>query len=547
MLNFISRIEMIENPAYPSRKKAFVNGKIYTVNENQPYAESVVVYQNKIIFVGNNDETKYIIDRSTEVIDLKGKLMLPGFIDCHTHFINGGFHLTGLDLSKTKSTAEFISILKLFVESHKGKWITGGNWNHEAWETKALPFKEMIDDFTKETPVFIERLDKHMGLANSLALKFAGITKDTPDPEGGLIERHPVTGLPTGIIKDNAMPLIYSKIPPPSEDEMYNAGLAALNEARRNGITSIQDITYPKDFFTYQMLEKNNQLTCRIYTRLPIASYKNLVDAGIRFNFGSDKIKVGSLKAFSDGSLGAGTAWFFDPYLDDNNNFGLPNDILIDGRLEQWALDADRNKLQLSIHAIGDKANAAIIDLVYKIERLNPKWDRRFRIEHAQHLRREDILRLAELNVIVSAQPYHLVDDGTWAEKKIGTERIKEAYSFKSFLDAGVKLCFGSDWTVAPLNAILGIHAAVTRETIDGKNQNGWIPEQKISVEEAIKGYTINGAYAAFEENIKGTIESGKLADLVVLSDDILSIEAEKIKDVKVEMTVFDGEINYRA
>ncbi len=539
--------KMLEKRANTKIQKAFINGEIYTVNELQPYAEAVIIDQNKIIWVGSNAGAEKLIDGNIEVIDLKGKLMLPGFIDTHTHFINGGFHLTGLDLSQTKSTKEFTTALKKFVEGHKGKWITGGNWNHEAWETKALPYKEMIDDFTKDTPVFIERLDKHMGLANSFALKLAGITKDTPSPEGGLIEKNHVNGLPTGIIKDNAMPLIYSKIPSPSEEEMYNAGLAALNEARRNGITSIQDITYPNDFSIYQMLEKNNELTCRIYARLPIASYKNLVDAGIHFNFGSDKLKLGSLKAFSDGSLGAGTAWFFNSYLDDKNNYGLPNDILTDGRLEQWALDADKNKLQLSIHAIGDKANAAIIDLFEKIERLNPNWERRFRIEHAQHIRKKDIQRLAGLNAIVSAQPYHLVDDGAWAEKKIGTDRINETYSFKSFLDAGVKLCFGSDWTVAPLNVILGIHAAVTRKTIDGKNQDGWIPEQKISVEEAIRAYTITAAYASFEENIKGSIEPGKLADLVVLNDDILSIEADKIKDAKVEMTIFDGEIIYRA
>ena len=528
------------------RKKAFINGKIYTANKAQPFAEAVITWMNKIVFVGNNYDANNLIDEYTEVFDLNGKLMLPGFIDNHTHFIIGGFNLLGLDLRNTKSTGEFIAALKYYSALNNGKWITGGNWDHESWESNQLPTKYMIDEFTQNTPVFIERLDKHMGLANSLALKIAGITKDTPNPDGGLIEKHPVTGEPTGIIKDNAMPLIYSKIPPPSEDEMYNSGLNALAEARRNGITSIQDITYKDDLVIYQKLDKNDKLTCRIYTRLPIASFNDLIQTGVLFNFGSEKIKIGSLKAFSDGSLGSSTAWFFEPYLNDNNNFGLPNDIVTNGLLEKWAINADNNKLQLCIHAIGDKANSFIIDLFENIVKINPVWDRRFRIEHAQHIKQDDISRLARLNVVISAQPYHLIDDGSWADMKIGANRIKEAYSFKSFIDAGIKLCFGSDWTVAPLNAILGIYAAVTRRTLDGKNNGGWIPEQKITVEDAIKCYTINNAYAAFEENSKGSIEPGKLADLVVLNQDILLIKPEEIKDVKVVMTVFDGEIVYQ-
>ncbi len=527
-------------------KKAFINGKIYTVNDKQPYAEAVVVQYGKIIFVGNNADAKKIIDDRTDVIDLEGKLMLPGFIDDHTHFISGGFYLLGLDLRPAKSTEEFKSILKKYVESHQRKWITGGNWDHEAWENKELPTKEMIDSFSPNTPIFIDRFDGHMALANSYALKLAGITKDSKSPEGGTIVKDLKTGEPTGILKDNAMSLIYSLFPEASEEEMYQAGLAALDEAKKNGVTSVQDITYKNDLVTYQKLEKNGKLTCRVYTRLPIADYKNLVDAGIQYNFGDNYIKLGSLKAFADGSLGSSTAWFFDRYNQDTTTVGLPMDIVQDGRLEKWALDADKNKLQISIHAIGDRANAYVLDLYQKIENANPKWDRRFRIEHAQHIRKHDIERFANLKVIASAQPYHSIDDGVWAEKRIGHERINEAYPFRSFLEAGVKLCFGSDWTVAPLNPIIGIYAAVTRRTLDEKNPNGWIPEQKISVEDAIKCYTINNAYAAFEENIKGSIETGKLADLVVLSDDILKVDPVKIKDVKVDLTILNGEIIYK-
>ncbi len=528
------------------KEKAFVNGKIFTVNDKLPLAEAVVIRGNKIVFVGSNADAKKMFTNKTEIIDLEGKLMLPGFIDGHVHFISGGYYLFGLDLRPAKSTDEFKQILKKYVEANKGKWITGGNWDHEAWETKDLPVKEMIDSFTENTPVFIDRFDGHMALANSYALKLAGINKDTKDPEGGTIVKDPKTGEPTGILKDNAMTFIYSIIPDNTEDENYKAGLSALDEARKNGITSVQDITYRSNLITYQQLEKDGKLTCRIYTRLPIAEYKNLVDAGIQYNFGDEKLKLGSLKAFADGSLGSTTAWFFEKYIQDTTTFGLPMDIVTDGRLEKWAMDADKNKLQICTHAIGDRANAYMLDLYEKIENTNPKWDRRFRIEHAQHVRTQDIQRFAKLNVIASAQPYHCIDDGVWAEKRIGKERLKEIYSFKSFLDAGVKICFGSDWTVAPMNAILGIYAAVTRRTLDDKNPNGWIPEQKISVEDAIKCYTINNAYASFEENIKGSIEAGKLADLVVLSDDILSLDPVKIKDVKVDMTVFDGDIIYK-
>lgn len=526
-------------------KKAFTNGRIFTLNEKQPFAEAVVVEGNKIVFVGFGIDMMKHIDGKTEIIDLKGKLMLPGFIDNHVHFTNGGFYLLGIDLRPAKSVEEFKNILKDYVKTHKGKWITGGNWDHEAWEIKDLPTKEMIDDFTKDTPVFVERFDGHMGLANSYALKLAGITKDTESPEGGLIVKDPVTGEPTGILKDNAMSLIYKVIPPPSDEEVYQAALKALEETKRFGVTSVQDMTYPQDLKIYKRLEEEGKLTCRIYTRYPINKYEDLIDMNITANSGTEKIKLGSLKAFADGSLGSMTAWFFSAYDQDTTTAGLPMDIVLNGDLEDWAFDADEHHLQLSTHAIGDAANAYMLDLYKRIKEDNDEWDRRFRIEHAQHVRFEDIPKFREIGVIASVQPYHCIDDGVWAEKRIGS-RIKYTYPFAAFLDFGVKLCFGTDWPVAPLNPLLGIYAAVTRRTLDDKNPEGWIPEQKISVWDAIKCYTINSAYAGFEEDIKGSIEVGKLADMVVLSEDILKIDPVKIKDVEVEMTIFDGEVIYK-
>lgn len=527
-------------------KTAFINTKIYTVSERQPYAEALIIEGNKILSVGSEEEIKKLINKDTKVIDLQGKLMLPGFIDNHVHFISGGFYLLGIDLRPANSTSEFKQILKNYASKFPGKWITGGYWDHEKWEVTDLPTKEMIDEVVSDQPVFVDRLDGHMGVANSFALKLAGITKDTESPEGGLIVKDPKTGEPTGVLKDNAMYLITKHIPEPTADENYQALLAALDEAKKLGITSVQDITYGDALTAFQKVKDEEKLTCRIFTRWPIADYKDHVEKSIKAGFGDNLIRMGSLKAFADGSLGSSTAWFFDRYDQDTMTTGLAMDIITDGSLEKWALDADKNQLQLSVHAIGDRANSYMLDLYEKIINKNPKWDRRFRIEHAQHVRFEDIKRFAELGVIASVQPYHCIDDGVWAEKRIGTERIKYTYPFKSFLEAGVKICFGTDWYVAPLNPLLGIYAAVTRRTLDGKNPDGWIPEQKISVEDAIKCYTLNSAYASFEENLKGSIEPGKLADLIVLSDDILTIDPVRIKEAEVVMTVFDGKIIYK-
>jgi predicted amidohydrolase YtcJ len=506
-----------------------------------------VVENGKIVFVGDNDGAMKRITEVSEVIDLDGKLMLPGFIDNHVHFLNGGFYLNGIDLRPAKSKEEFQQIIKAYAEKYPGAWITGGNWDHEQWEGTPYPHKEWIDEVVPDVPVFVSRFDGHMAVANSKALEIAGITAETESPDGGYIEKDPETGEPTGILKDNAHNLITPHIPAPTEQEYTDALDAALNEAMRLGITSVQDITYGNDFPLYKQYEEEGKLTCRIYTRLPIARYTEFVEKGVTVGNGSELLKYGSLKAFADGSLGSSTAWFFEPYEGEPDNSGLAMDIVTNGNLHRWALDADRHNMQLSVHAIGDKANRYMLDLFQKILLENPCRERRHRIEHAQHVRFEDIPLFAKFKVIASVQPYHCIDDGVWAEKRIGKERINYTYPFRSFLDEGVKICFGTDWPVAPLNPLLGIYAAVTRRTLDGKNPGGWIPEQKIPVEEAIRCYTINSAYASYEECCKGSIEVGKYADLIVLSDDILTIDPVKIKDATVEMTVFNGKILYTA
>lgn len=529
-----------------SNKKAFINGKIYTVNEKQPYAESVIIEKNKIIFAGSAEQAEKLIDKSTQIIDLDGKLMLPGFIDAHVHLINAGFSLLGINLHEAKSMKEFKETLMKYLSKNKGEWITGGYWDHEQWNEKKLPDKKLIDDITLNVPVFVERIDGHMGLANSYALKLAGIHKDTPDPEGGLIVKDPETGEPTGILKDNAMTLVYKVIPQPNFIDYFEAAVEALKAAKQFGVTGVHDISYKEHLKVYEQLENEGKLSCRFYSILPITESKYLLDSLLGYNK-SGKIKVGGLKAYADGSLGSSTAWFFEPYAQDTSLTGLPSDIILNGKLEQWTIDADKNGLQVCTHAIGDRANTSVLDINEKIREEDPPRDRRFRIEHAQHVRPADIPRFAENEIIASCQPYHAIDDGVWAEKRIGKDRIRYSYPFKSFLKEGVKVSFGSDWPVAPVNPLMGIYAAVTRKTLDDKNPDGWIPEQKITVEQAIKCYTINNAFASFEENIKGSIEPGKLADLVILDQDILTIDPVKIKDTKVIMTILDGEIIYQA
>ena len=523
----------------------FTNSKIWTVNQETPTAEAVAVSGGRIIAVGSSGEVKKHIGSGTQVIDLQGKRMLPGLIDNHTHFMSGGFQLQSVDLRTSKNEGEFARLIKERADRYPSRWITGGDWDHDNWPGSNLPTKELIDKHTLTTPVFVNRYDGHMALANSYVLKLAGITGQTPDPPGGTIVKDPRTGEPTGVLKDEAMGLVYRHIPDASEQEMIEAARLALAEARRFGLTSIQDISSGPDLRVYQILKAKGELTARFYSRLPLYQWQNLANTGVKVPFGDEWIRIGSLKSFMDGSLGSSTALFFEPFTSDPGTRGLAMDIVSDGRFEEWAIGADKAGLQLSIHAIGDSANSLLLDVFAKAIKENPVWDRRFRIEHAQHIHPKDFKRFAQLGVIASVQPYHAIDDGRWAEKRIGYERCKTTYAFRTFLDSGVKMCFGSDWTVAPLNPLLGIYAAVTRRTIDGATPQGWFPEQKISVKDAIEAYTINNAYAAFEENEKGSITVGKLADFVVLEEDILSIDPVKIEKVEVAMTILGGKVVY--
>ncbi len=528
-------------------KKAFINGKIYTLNPKQKWAEAVVVANDTIVCVGTNKAAEEHIDKFTEVIDLNNKLTLPGFIDSHAHVVMGGQFLLNVDLTQVNTKKEFCEKIKGYLDkTPKERWIIGGNWNHQNWNPIELPTKEWVDVFSQDRPVFVSRMDYHLALANSYVLDLAGIDRNTVDPPGGEIVRDE-KGEPTGILKDKAMDLVYNIIPEPSENEFAKAVEAAMSEARRLGVTSIHDVSYDNHFRALLKANRANRLTSRIYTMLLIKNYQNIINNEIEYNFGSEKLKIGSAKAFADGSLGSKTALFFEPYEDEEEYCGLAMEELSSGKLEEMIFESDKNKLQCCIHAIGDKAISELLDILEKMNIANPEWDRRFRIEHSQHITKDDIKRAAKLDVIISAQPYHIYDDGCWAENFIGINRIKDFYAFRTMLNSGVKLCFGSDWSVSTMDPILGIYVAVTRDTANHHFPDGIIPEEKITVEEAIECYTINGAYASFQDEKVGSIEVGKFADIIVLSDNLFEISPEYIKDVKVKLTIFDGEIVYKA
>ena len=522
------------------------NANIHTMDGKRTAARSIAVIGRWIVAVGSDADTKSLIGPKTRVIDAKGKLVIPGFNDAHVHFMGTGEQLSSVDLRSAKSPEEFVHRIKAFAAKlPKGRWIQGGQWDHENWTPNNLPTAAMIDAVTPDNPVFINRLDGHMALANGLAIKLAGVNKDTKDVAGGMIVRD-AQGNPAGVFKDAAMGYIDKVIPDASFEQNLESAQAATDYAASLGVTSVQDMSAGTDIGVYQELQRQGKLKTRVYGCSPLADYKRWERTGIRAAFGSAMLRVGCLKGYADGSLGSTTAWFFEPYLDAPNSVGLPRAEVTTNMTDNM-LAADKDGLQIMVHAIGDRANSTILDYYENVAKVNGPRDRRFRIEHAQHLRQQDIKRFGQLNVVASMQPMHIIDDGRWAWKRLDEKRIKGTYAFRTLLDSGAVIAFGSDSPVASLNSLWGIYAAVTRRTLDDKNPNGWIPEQKITVDEAVRGFTWGSAYAEFQDEWKGTLEVGKLADFVILSDDIFKIDPVKIKDAKVMATILDGRVVFEA
>jgi len=531
----------------PAADLIVTNAKIWTVDKTRPQAEALAVIGDRIVAVGGATEVDAWHGPQTKVLDAKGKLLLPGFNDAHVHFVDGGSHLQEVQLKDAASPEEFAKrIGERAKTTPKGEWITGGDWDEQKWSPPSLPTKELIDPVTPDTPVWVNRYDGHESLANSVTLRLANITAKTPDPPGGQIVRD-AQGNPTGVLRDAATSLVDKVIPPMSRAHRMRAIRQALEHAASLGVTSVQDKNPPyDDVKAYAELEEKGELTVRMYVAPLETEWRDQAKIGVRHAFGTPLLRMGAVKGYADGSLGSETAYFFDPYTDDPKSHGLLSDEMHPPSAMLARLKgADAAGLQLCVHAIGDRGISMILDIYEQIEKANGKRDRRWRIEHSQHLAAKDFARYARLGVIASVQPYHAIDDGRWAEKRIGPDRIKRTYAFRTFLDNGVRLAFGTDWPVAPLSPMWSIYAAVTRATLDGKNPDGWVPEQKLTVAESVEAYTLASAYAEFQEKEKGSITSGKLADFVILSDDIFRIPQVAIKNVKVEATYLGGKLVY--
>ena len=525
---------------------AVVNARVWTGDPGKPEAEAIAVNGDRIVAVGSNDEVRKLTAGVTP-IDAHGQMLTPGFIDSHVHFIEGGFRLASVQLRDAKTPEEFTQRIRDFAATVvPGTWIMGGDWDHERWGGE-LPRRDWIDEATPNHPVWVNRLDGHMSLANSLALKAAGVTRATKDVRGGTIVRDK-NGDPTGILKDNAGGLVDRVVPPPTNEMTDRALAAAMRYVAEQGVTSAHNMGSWDDLATFARARKSGTLKTRLYAVVPLATWERLRDTVAKKEYGPDGhgdewLRVGGLKSFVDGSLGSHTAAFEEPFTDAPKDRGLfvntPEDLYT------WISGADRAGLNVMVHAIGDRANKTILDIYERVEKENGPRDRRFRIEHAQHLAASDIPRFAGLGVIPSMQPYHAIDDGRWAVKVIGPERIKTTYAFRSLLDAHARLAFGSDWFVAPPMPLEGIYAAVTRRTLDDRNPGGWVPEQKILVDEALRAYTAAAAYASFDEDRKGALTPGRLADFVLIDRDLRTIPLEEIRTCKVTMTVVGGRIVY--
>jgi predicted amidohydrolase YtcJ len=529
---------------------AVVHAKIWTADQQHPEAEAIAIWNGRILAVGTDRLIQPLIGPHTKVIDAHGRRITPGFYDSHVHLLGAGQRLAQVVLKDAADEAEFGKRLRdIDQQLPRDRWLLGGDWDHDRTFAGVLPTASLLDRYVSDRPAFLRRYDGHMALANTRALKLAGIDAKTPDPAGGVIVRLPGGQTPSGILRDNAMELVGRLIPPVSDGEVAESVQRALVHLAANGVTSVQDMDgSPRParirlFRHYQNLARNEKLTCRIDLRWPLADWQELATLGVETGYGNDWIKIAGVKGFMDGSLGSCTAKMFEPYLNEKTTgvFVTPP-----GTMRELILGADRAGISVAVHAIGDRANAELLDIFQAVQKENGPRDRRFRIEHAQHLRPEDYQRFAELGVIASMQPYHVIDDGRWAEERIGALRCSHSYAYRSLLDARACLAFGSDWSVAPVSPILGIDAAVNRRPLDGKHPEGWYPAQRISVGEALRAYTMGSARAGFEEKDRGSLERGKLADLVILSRDILTdSQRDHLAECQVLTTIVGGRVVY--
>jgi predicted amidohydrolase YtcJ len=531
----------------PKADTVVVNGLVWTgLSSGEAQPGAVAIREGKILAVGDSADVARTVGSRTSVIDAGGGLILPGFADGHTHFVQGGFQLASLDLRDAATPEEFVRRIAAFARTRQpGQWIQGGDWDHTLWRGQPLPRREWIDSVTPDIPVFISRLDGHEALANTAAIRAAGVTKATPTPSGGEILHDARTGEPTGIFKDQALSLIGKVIPAPTPEEMDSAVARAMAYAASLGVTATANMSASwADLASYRRLARAGRMTLRVSLYFPIDDWRAVADTVRATGAGDGWVRLGGLKGFMDGSAGSRTAYFFDAYDDSAGYHGLLQNTEADMRT--WIGNADSAGLQVAVHAIGDRANAMLLAIYDSVARAHGARDRRFRVEHAQHLRPEDIPLFGRLRTVPSMQPYHAIDDGRWVEQRIGPERIKSTYAFRTLLDTEAPLAFGSDWTVATLDPLWGLYAAVTRRTLDGKHPEGWVPDQKITLVEALRAYTAGNAWAVFAENQWGTLAPGRDADVVVVDHNLFAMPPESLATARVAVTIVGGKVVYR-
>lgn len=526
-----------------------MGGKVATVDNDFSIAEAVAVQNNKIIFVGANQDVKKYISDKTKVIELNGELVLPGLIDSHGHLTGSGKALEHIDLVGTNSFQDVLDLVKVRVKTaEQGEWIRGRGWDQNDWTIKEFPNHSALSDITPNNPVMLSRIDGHAILVNQKAMEIADIDRNTPNPDGGKIF-HGSNGKPTGIFLDNAEVLITDYLPKYSSEKIRGIIQNAAKRCVEFGLTGMHDAGIPiSRIDDYKYLIDNGTMPLRINAMLSdtvVSDMNGFLQKYQVDSYGNDFLRVKSIKLYADGALGSRGAALLEPYSDDPENSGLL--VTENSHMLEVCKAALESGFQVCTHAIGDKAIRTMLDIYEKALIANPNYDHRFRIEHSQIVNLDDVSRYAEIGVIPAMQPQHAVSDMPWTEDKIGPERVKGAYAFRSFIDAGIIIPCGSDSPVEIPNPLIGIHDAVTRQDENGFPKDGWLPEQKMTIVEAIKGYTIWAAYAAFQEDILGSIEVGKYADFTILDKDILTIEPMEILNTKPIYTIIGGEIRFQA